>query len=383
MQRIPFVLKQVSGCRSKLHVRTTHCISLATVTKKWFSYHSNAEADEQKQVNERLHREAMSIAEKVRSGNRGVLASSITLMETEHKGKKKLAKKLLQYILSHSYDIPNKSLRIGISGPPGAGKSTFIEFFGKYLTSMGNKLAVLAVDPSSATTGGSLLGDKTRMPELTKDQNAYIRPSPARGHLGGVTRSTNESIILCEHAGYNIIIVETVGVGQSEYAVTNMVDVFILLLPPGGGDELQGIKRGIVERADIIVVTKADGDLEAAAHRAQYEYMASLKYMRPKYSNWKPKVMQVSSRAKMGIDKFWNTIQDFRTATDEHFLSRRAEQRVIWVWTHVHDGLREMILEDPRIKNQTDKLIEQVRLGKENPGTAADKILDSVMSFMK
>ncbi|CAL8115266.1 unnamed protein product [Orchesella dallaii] len=248
---------------------------------------------------------------------------------------------------------------------------------------MGHKLAVLAVDPSSATTGGSLLGDKTRMPELTKDPNAYIRPSPARGHLGGVTRSTNESIILCEHAGYNIIIVETVGVGQSEYAVTNMVDVFILLLPPGGGDELQGIKRGIVERADIIVVTKADGDLEAAAHRAQYEYMASLKYMRPKYPGWKPKVMQVSAKTKTGIDKFWNTIEDFRKATEEQFLSRRANQRVIWVWTHVHDGLREMILEDPRIKHQTDKLIEQVRLGTVNPGTASDKILDSVLSYMK
>ncbi|NXH21663.1 MMAA protein, partial [Bucco capensis] len=179
---------------------------------------------------------------------------------------------------------------LGLSGPPGAGKSTFIECFGKMLTERKYKVSVLAVDPSSSTSGGSLLGDKTRMTELSRDMNAYIRPSPTRGTLGGVTRTTNEAILLCEGGGYNVVLVETVGVGQSEFAVADMVDMFILLLPPAGGDELQGIKRGIIEMADLVAINKADGDLIVPARRIQAEYVSALKLLRKRSKVWRPKV---------------------------------------------------------------------------------------------
>ncbi|XP_021961024.1 methylmalonic aciduria type A protein, mitochondrial isoform X2 [Folsomia candida] len=320
---------------------------------------------------------------RVQGGDRGSLAEAITLVETTHAGKKLMAKEMLEAILiENSKKGETKSLRIGLSGPPGAGKSTFIEIFGKSLTKMGKKVAVLAVDPSSATTGGSLLGDKTRMPELTRDMNAYIRPSPARGHLGGVTRSTNEVILVCEYAGYDVIIVETVGVGQSEYAVSNMVDIFVVLIPPGGGDELQGVKRGIVERADILLVTKCDGDLKNAAHRTQYEYQSSLKFMRPSNPNWKTKVLGVSAKTSEGFDEFWQEILNYQKATEETFASKRAHQRVIWTWTHVQDGLQQFIMEDLDLKSKTDQLIHQVEGGLVNPGTAADKIISFFTSHL-
>ena len=226
---------------------------------------------------------------------RYALARSITLVESTNRAKALEARHLLMAVERHmrrENRDPAATFRIGLSGPPGAGKSTFIEALGRSLTAKGHKVAVLAVDPSSGTTGGSLLGDKTRMPELTRDPSAFIRPSPSSCHLGGVTRSTNEAVVLCEAAGYDVIIVETVGVGQSEYIVESMVDMFCLLLPPAGGDELQGIKRGIVEQSDLIIVNKCDGDLVPAARRIKGEYMSALKFMRPKTRYWRPKVLR-------------------------------------------------------------------------------------------
>ncbi|XP_036972613.1 methylmalonic aciduria type A protein, mitochondrial isoform X4 [Acanthopagrus latus] len=228
-------------------------------------------------------------------GQRASLAESITLVETQHPRKKELAQVLLQRVLAYRREQESQNggkpvaFRVGLSGPPGAGKSSFIEVVGKMLTSRGHKVSVLAVDPSSCTTGGSLLGDKTRMTELSRDMNAFIRPSPASGTLGGVTRTTNEAIVLCEGAGYDIVLVETVGVGQSEFAVADMVDMFVLLIPPAGGDELQGIKRGIIERADLVVVTKSDGDLLVPARRIQAEYTSALKLLRRQSKSWNPK----------------------------------------------------------------------------------------------
>lgn len=232
-------------------------------------------------------------------GQRASLAESITLVETQHPRKKELAQVLLQKVLAHRREQEKNNggrplaFRVGLSGPPGAGKSSFIEVVGKMLTGRGHKVSVLAVDPSSCTTGGSLMGDKTRMTELSRDMNAFIRPSPTSGTLGGVTRTTNEAIVLCEGAGYDIVLVETVGVGQSEFAVADMVDMFVLLIPPAGGDELQGIKRGIIERADLVVVTKSDGDLLVPARRIQAEYTSALKLLRRQSKSWNPKVHTV------------------------------------------------------------------------------------------
>ncbi|XP_042081930.1 methylmalonic aciduria type A protein, mitochondrial isoform X2 [Haplochromis burtoni] len=228
-------------------------------------------------------------------GQRASLAECITLVETQHPRKKELAQVLLQRVLSYRREQESRNggkpvaFRVGLSGPPGAGKSSFIEVVGKMLTGRGHKVAVLAVDPSSCTTGGSLMGDKTRMTELSRDMNAFIRPSPTSGTLGGVTRTTNEAIVLCEGAGYDIVLVETVGVGQSEFAVADMVDMFVLLIPPAGGDELQGIKRGIIERAELVVVTKSDGDLVVPARRIQAEYTSALKLLRRQSKSWNPK----------------------------------------------------------------------------------------------
>ncbi|KAI8507660.1 hypothetical protein Bbelb_150400, partial [Branchiostoma belcheri] len=230
----------------------------------------------------------------LKEGHRASLAESITLVESVHRRKRAAAEALLQLVLEHLQQKRVKwkkpsAFRIGLTGPPGAGKSTFIEAFGKFLTDSGHKVAVLAVDPSSSTTGGSLLGDKTRMPELSRDMNAYIRPSPTSGTLGGVNRRTNEAIVLCEGAGYDVILVETVGVGQSEFVVADMVDMFVLLVPPAGGDELQGLKKGIVEVADLVIVNKADGDLLPAARRIQAEYTSALKLIRPRSHVWRPR----------------------------------------------------------------------------------------------
>ncbi|KAK3863031.1 hypothetical protein Pcinc_031157 [Petrolisthes cinctipes] len=319
----------------------------------------------------------------LRSGQRASLAESITLVETSHPKKKIQAKQLLTQVLhqaKRSQSVQGtKALkfRIGLSGPPGAGKSTFIENLGTFLTSKGLKVAVLAVDPSSVSTGGSLLGDKTRMPELSRDMNAYIRPSPARGHLGGVTRSTNEAIVLCEAANYDVIIVETIGVGQSEFSVADMVDLFALIIPPGGGDELQGLKRGIMEMSDLIIINKSDGDLVPAAMRMQYEYISALKYIRPKTQHWSTPVKRISSLTGEGIPELWNLILKHRTAMEEsrEFESRRRLQQRAWLWTHLKDNLMSSFMAAPNMKNILKDMEEEVMKGTISPGDAADVLL--------
>lgn len=321
-------------------------------------------------------------------GEKASLARSITLVESTHPGKRKDGQVLLFKALQHIKDLekhtlsPTISFRIGISGPPGAGKSTFIEAFGKHLTSLGYKVAVLPVDPSSKITGGSLLGDKTRMPTLTLDENAYIRPSPSRGTLGGVTRTTNETILLCESAGYNIVLVETIGVGQSEFMVSDMVDMFCLILPPAGGDELQGIKKGIVEVADIVIINKSDGDLAPAARRIQGEYLSALKYMRKRSQAWAPTVVRISSIKKLGIKELWERMAEFQTkmSSSGELFHKRKIQHKIWMWNYIKENILEMFQEHPSVKSKLSYLEEQVDQRTINPGMAADILLREFMN---
>ncbi|GCC32967.1 methylmalonic aciduria type A protein, mitochondrial isoform X1 [Chiloscyllium punctatum] len=316
-------------------------------------------------------------------GQRACLAEAITLVESSHKHKKCLARLLLQRVLTcqKERECSNGgkplSFRVGLSGPPGAGKSTFLETFGKMLTGKGHKVAVLAVDPSSRTSGGSLLGDKTRMTELSRDMNAYIRPSPTSGMLGGVTRTTNESIILCEGAGYDLVLVETVGVGQSEFAVADMVDMLILFVPPVGGDELQGIKRGIIEMADLVVITKADGDFLVPARRMQAEYTSALKLLRYRSKNWKPKVTRVSSKTGQGIPELWEEIEKFKATlleSGELQIKRRKQQKV-WMWSLIKENITEYFCDHPSVRNQIPSLEDKVVNGDITPGLAADILL--------
>ena len=338
---------------------------------------------------ERLMKESTSrLVEGICKGERAALAKGITLVESTHPKQQQqasLAVARLTQVVKHRADIlgkPGVSFRIGLSGPPGAGKSTFTEALGKKLTSMGHRVAVLAVDPSSGSTGGSLLGDKTRMPELTVDPNAYIRPSPSRGHLGGVTRTTNEAIVLCEAAGYDLILVETVGVGQSEYLVRDMVDCFCLLLPPAGGDELQGIKRGIVEQSDLIIVNKCDGDLVPAARRVAYEYMSALKYMRPLSPIWRPTVKLCSSLPPYtGLAEVWDTVGKFKETIEEagELEERRAAQHQRWMWNYVEERLVRLAREAAK-GDKVVTLEEAVKRGDTSPGAAADAVIQSFLN---
>uniref|UniRef100_A0A131XR89 Putative argk protein n=1 Tax=Ixodes ricinus TaxID=34613 RepID=A0A131XR89_IXORI len=317
------------------------------------------------------------------SGDRASLAQSITLIESTAEHNRLEAQELLQLVLQENKrrrSTVNQlgSFRMGLTGPPGAGKSTFIETFGKFLTASGHRVAVLTVDPSSATTGGSLLGDKTRMPELTRDPCAYIRPSPNRGHTGGVTRTTGDTVQLCECAGYDVILVETVGVGQSEYIVADMVDLFLLLIPPGGGDELQGVKRGIVEMADLIGVTKADGDHLPECRRMAAEYVSALKFMRPRSRLWRPKVMQLSAKSKLGIAELWDTVREYQEAlgANGELEERRRHQRVRWLWTYVNAEMERRFRTDPDVAACTAALEDAVVRESITPGQACDKLIE-------
>ncbi|XP_040106363.1 methylmalonic aciduria type A protein, mitochondrial [Oryx dammah] len=321
-------------------------------------------------------------------GQRACLAEAITLVESTHSRKKELAQVLLQKVLAHHREQEklNKgkplAFRVGLSGPPGAGKSTFIEYFGKMLTERGHKLSVLAVDPSSCTSGGSLLGDKTRMTELSRDMNAYIRPSPTRGTLGGVTRTTNEAILLCEGGGYDVILVETVGVGQSEFAVADMVDMFILLLPPAGGDELQGIKRGIVEMADLVAITKSDGDLIVPARRIQAEYVSALKLLRRRSGVWRPKVIRISARSGEGITEMWDKMQEFQEVmlVSGELAAKRQKQQKVWMWNLIQENVIEHFRTHPAVREQIPLLEKRVLSGALSPGLAADLLLKAFKS---
>jgi len=294
-------------------------------------------------------------------------------VESAHPDDREPANRLLEILTP----LAGKSIRIGISGVPGVGKSTFIESLGNYVIDRGHKVAVLAVDPSSALSGGSILGDKTRMETLSRRIEAFIRPSPAGGTLGGVARHTRETVLLVEAAGFDIVIVETVGVGQSEAVVAEMTDLFLLLLLPGGGDELQGIKRGIVELADLIVVNKADGDLAAAAQRAAGDYRSALRFLRPRSARWEVPVETCSALEGRGIDEIWTLIEQYRatmTASGDLGAARAAQARR-WLWNETVESLMALLREDPLVRQRIQELEEAVAAGRVSPRVAARELV--------
>ena len=307
------------------------------------------------------------------SGDRRALAQAITLVESTRADHREQAEALLADLLPKT----GTSIRIGISGVPGVGKSTFIEALGAHVTELGHRIAILAVDPSSPKSGGSILGDKTRMEELSRNPGAYIRPSPSGGTLGGVAGRTRESMLLCEAAGYDVIVVETVGVGQSETAVADLVDLFLLLLVPGGGDDLQGMKKGIVELADLIVVNKADGDFVKAANRAASDYRLALGLLKPAHPDWVPPVKQVSSLKRQGVDEVWSTIGEFKDLMSGNgaLEDRRAEQALAWMWSEISETLISSFKRDGAVKDELSKLEGNVRAGQITPQAGAKALL--------
>lgn len=305
--------------------------------------------------------------------DRALLAQAITLIESLNDDHRATADAVLNELLIQNQD----SIRIGITGVPGVGKSTFIESFGKQLTSLGHKVAVLAVDPTSSRTGGSILGDKTRMQELSRDKNAFIRPSPTSGTLGGVTRVTRETIVLCEAAGFDVILVETVGVGQSEIMVSQMVDFFLALMLPGAGDELQGIKKGILEIADMIAVNKADGEMKNAANRAVMEYQHALDILNPKSANWKPRSLSCSAFTGDGLAAIWETICDYKRLLKDagEWQEKRKSQQVEWMWAIIRERILSKIETNEKVQSLVPQLELQVAESKLTPALAALEIL--------
>ena len=316
---------------------------------------------------------AEDLIDRLRAGERRALARAITLVESTRADHRHQAQKLLDALMPDT----GKAIRLGLSGAPGVGKSTFIEALGKHVTSLGHKVAVLAVDPSSARSGGSILGDKTRMEELSRDPDAFIRPSPAGVTLGGVARRTREAMLLVEAAGFGVVLIETVGVGQSETAVADMVDMFLLLQSPGGGDDLQGIKRGIMELADLIVVNKADGALEQPAKLAQSQLVSALHLMRPRSPNWKPHVLLTSALTNKGIGEVWDAVTNYESIMLEtgELTTNRAEQARAWMWNEIREGLIEAFKAEPAVAAKVRKLEVEVAEGRITPGAAADRLL--------
>ena len=311
-------------------------------------------------------------AEAILAGDRRALAKAITLVESQRDADRDAAQALLQNLLPHT----GNSIRVGVTGVPGVGKSTFIETFGQHVISQGHRLAVLAVDPSSPVAGGSILGDKTRMEMLSREEGAYIRPSPAGGALGGVAFKTRESLLLCEAAGYDVILVETVGVGQSEHQVAGMVDFFLLLMLPGGGDELQGIKKGILELADAIVVNKADGASEALARTTQQHYRGAMSLLSHD-SFWEPRVMTCSALHGQGIEAVWETIREYAEGAraQDRFESKRATQNLAWMRQLIDELLRDTLARHPEVKAAMPELEAAVRTAEQTPLAAAHAVL--------
>lgn len=301
------------------------------------------------------------------------LSRAITLVESKNTKHLAKATEIIEKCLPHA----NKSIRIGITGVPGVGKSTFIEAFGKHLTNLGKKVAVLAVDPSSSISSGSILGDKTRMEELVKDENAFIRPSASGDSLGGVARKTRETIILCEACGFDTIIIETVGVGQSETAVHSMVDFFLLLKLAGAGDELQGIKRGIIEMADAIVINKADGDNVKRAQMARTEFKRALHLYPQKTSEWQPKVVTASALKKNGIDDVWQMIEKFHKSTQKngYFESHRKQQNRFWLLQTIEERLKHNFFTNEKVKSVLDDYLKATENSAISPFNAAQQLL--------
>jgi LAO/AO transport system kinase len=317
---------------------------------------------------------APALIEGIRAGDRRSLARSITLTESTRADHRELADEVLGALLENT----GSGTRIGISGPPGVGKSTFIEAFGMHVINQGHRLAVLAIDPSSRRTGGSILGDKTRMADLSHRHEAFIRPSPGSGHLGGVARRTREAMLLCEAAGFDVVIIETIGVGQSEVAVADMVDLFTLLVSPAGGDELQGIKRGIMELADLVVVNKADGDLAAAAGRTRADYSGAVHLLRPKWEAWATEVMTCSALTSTGITEVWDAVTRFIETVEAsgELVDARAHQATAWLWSEISDTLIDRFRADPVVAEQLHEAEAAVASGLRTPTRAARQLLD-------
>ena len=313
------------------------------------------------------------LVEGITKGDITALSRAITLVESTNPDHNKKANEVITECLPYA----NKSVRIGITGVPGVGKSTFIEAFGVHLTHLGKKIAVLAVDPSSTLSKGSILGDKTRMEDLVKNQNAFIRPSPSGNSLGGVARKTRETIILCEAAGFDTIMIETVGVGQSETAVHSMVDFFLLLKLAGAGDELQGIKRGIIEMADAIIINKADGDNLKAAKSARVEFNRALHLYPEKDSGWSPKVSLCSALKQTGITEVWDLITAYLNTTkaNNYFEKNRNNQNKFWLLQTIEERLKSNFYNSPKIKSELQKQLDLVEAGKTTPFVAAEYLL--------
>ena len=316
------------------------------------------------------------LARQVADGDRRALARAITLAESTRADHRAEAEALLAELLPRT----GGSVRVGISGAPGAGKSTFIEAFGLHLVGHEHRVAVLAVDPSSTRSGGSILGDKTRMEQLARAPDAFVRPSPTGGTLGGVARRTREAMLLCEAAGFDVVLVETVGVGQSEVKVAAMVDLFMVLVAPGGGDELQGLKRGIMELADLVVVNKADGELAATAGVTAADYASALHLVRPRTSSWTPRVLTCSALLGTGVPEVWAAVEEYAAAVSAELPAMRARQGREWMWTEVTESLLEALRADPDVAGRARILESEVALGLATPTAAARAIVEAFLS---
>ncbi|MDM3870666.1 methylmalonyl Co-A mutase-associated GTPase MeaB [Porticoccus sp. W117] len=312
-----------------------------------------------------------TLAQRLLSGERRALAQAITLVESTLASHRQQALELLEVLTPHT----GNSLRIGISGAPGVGKSTFIEALGNHLVENNHKVAVLAVDPSSTLNGGSILGDKTRMEKLALQANAYIRPSPAGNTLGGVARRTRESLLLCEAAGFDIILIETVGVGQSEVAVANMTDMFVLMLQPGSGDDLQGIKRGVIELADLILVNKADGASAKLAEKTAHDYQSVLGLLQPKSEYWAPQVASISAFSNKHIEGVWHTVEGYFSKLEKNISDLRNTQNIEWLWSETAERLMAELRADSAVKSAAEALEQAVKQSDIPPTMAAEKLL--------
>jgi LAO/AO transport system kinase len=321
-----------------------------------------------------VKQETVALAEAVLDGNRRALARAITLIESTRSDHRAAASDLLERLMPHA----GNSIRLGISGVPGVGKSTFVEALGNHVIDAGHRVAVLTVDPSSAISGGSILGDKTRMELLSRRPEAYIRPSPAGTTLGGVTRRSREALVLCEAAGFDVIIVETDGVGQSETKVADMTDMFLLLLLPGGGDELQGIKRGIMELADLILINKDDDELRTLAGRSAADYSNAVRLLQPRSADWKVVVRTCSARDNVGVAEAWEVVLRHRQVLEAsgQLTTRRAAQARDWMWSEVNDSLITALQSDPQVRKQIPALETAASEGRIAPTIAARQLLE-------
>jgi len=362
------------------------------MTKKKSALHIQKGVDSQPSINNsaksnvrkfrKKQRTAEEFIQGILAGNRTLLSQAITLIESVNPKHQEKAQQIIKGCLPHA----GRSIRIGITGVPGVGKSTFIETFGLHLCNQEHKkVAVLAVDPSSEKTGGSILGDKTRMEELSTHKNAFIRPSPSANSLGGVSRKTRETIILCEACGFDTILIETVGVGQSETAVHSMVDFFLLLMLAGAGDELQGIKRGIMEMADAIALTKADGDNEVHCRKAKNNYRYALHMLPAKESDWIPPVLVTSSLSNFGIDSVYETIDSFKnkTSISGYFEHHRKQQNLFWFKESLNYRLGDLLKTFPDVKQEIERLELEITDSKINPFDASDKVFEKLMEALK